>query len=271
MVNPSGVPSMAYGITRSALQDRARIPFETTFDSCRHCWLRPACVRRLRADDGCSTPSFGMSLGEVQRGKPVFRKGEPFHSLFVVLAGCFKSVALSYEGQEKIVALHLPGEIFGLPGIATGRYAYDAIAVERAVVCVIPYVNLAALLRQDGEFQQRFIRVLSCARARHQVLASTMADLPAERRIALLLLRLSERYARWGRRSGRFPFVMTRVEAARYSGLAHETVSRVLSDLRARAIIRPGAGWMEILSRDALEQIAGLEEMERCNCPYFGC
>ena len=240
-------------------------------DYCSRCWLRPL-VQHERDLDDSAGPGGGVAVHRVGRGEMLYRRGEPLRALFVVREGLIKSRALSYEGQDKITALHLPGEMFGLLAIASGQHSFDALAVAPSVVCAIPFALLAARMEQDEAIERRLFQVLSCASARHQGFSEALEHLDAEERIAALLLNLSHRYARTGHDPDAFPFPLRRVEVANYAGLAHETVSRVVSKLQSEAIVNLSGGIAEIARRDELERIAAeCDWTDRCRCDHFGC
>ncbi|HWI13171.1 MAG TPA: cyclic nucleotide-binding domain-containing protein, partial [Burkholderiales bacterium] len=77
--------------------------------ACRRCWLRP--LIGPPPSEVASAAHGGLGVLQLHRGDVVYRKDEPLHALFVVREGLVKSRALSYEGQDKITALHLPGEM----------------------------------------------------------------------------------------------------------------------------------------------------------------
>src|SRR5512139_1103026 len=53
----------------------------------------------------------------VRAGEFLFRAGTPFHNLYVVRAGMFKSILLDSEGREQVTGFLMTGEVLGLDGI----------------------------------------------------------------------------------------------------------------------------------------------------------
>lgn len=190
-------------------------------------------------------------------GFTVYRNGDCFHSIFAVRSGLCKSVAICSTGQEKITGFHLPGELFGLSGITSGRYSYDAIAVEDSDICIIPFLQLLKLSVKNTELQLALFKLISAAIRKDQGLLERLESLSAEERIIAWLLNLSERYSRLGYSAERFPLAMSRRDAANYLGIAHETVSRVLSRLRSAGLIRMTEKDVQVKDRNALLQRAG--------------
>ena len=83
----------------------------------------------LAFDASRSRQSTG-SLRTVQAGTPLFRSGDPAHTVYAVRQGLLKTVRVSAEGDEQILALNTPGEVLGLEAFGAGVYSSDVIAVQ---------------------------------------------------------------------------------------------------------------------------------------------
>jgi CRP/FNR family transcriptional regulator len=225
--------------------------------SCSTCDLRTVCWPRDPASDArIALAAFSRTERKLGRGAAVYREGEAFDSLFMVRQGVFKSVRVSRSGDEKVIAFHVPGEIFGLDAIGEGRHMEDAIALEESAVCVIPYASLVAEITRSPVLQSHMFRVLSAGIARNQgvVLMTEMVD--AERRVYGFLSDLSCRYEAIGQPPDRIPVGMTRREIASYLGLSHETVSRILGRAARSGLLAVAPRAIEIRDLEALKRAA---------------
>ncbi|HMN66477.1 MAG TPA: cyclic nucleotide-binding domain-containing protein, partial [Burkholderiaceae bacterium] len=72
----------------------------------------------------------GGTRRRVRRGEYLYRLGAPFHALYGIRAGSFKSVLLTEDGREQVTGFHMGGEVLGLDGIGSESYAGDAVALE---------------------------------------------------------------------------------------------------------------------------------------------
>ena len=223
------------------------------------------------APDGLDLMRITTVRRHVARGAVLYRTGDHFHSLFTVRSGALKSVAVSSGGQEKITAFHFPGEMLGLPGISAGHYTRDAVAVDDTQVCVIPYAPLLEVTRQNPNAQRRLFMVLSCAIARHQRLLEVLEQMTAEQRVVACLLTLAARYGKSGRGMQGFPLPITRIDMGNYLGLAHETVTRVLSHLHKEGYIHLEEKYVELKDVARLAEIPYPYEPPACDCNFFGC
>ena len=59
-------------------------------------------------------------LRAVRAGEPLFRAGDPAHSLYALRQGLLKTVHVNTDGDEQILALNTPGEVLGLEAFSTG-------------------------------------------------------------------------------------------------------------------------------------------------------
>ena len=64
----------------------------------------------------------------VRQGETLFRSGTPFHNLYVVRAGMFKSIVLDPDGREQVTGFQMTGDMLGLDGIASEVCQSNAIA-----------------------------------------------------------------------------------------------------------------------------------------------
>jgi CRP/FNR family transcriptional regulator len=80
-----------------------------------------------------------------------------------------------------------------------------------------------------------------------------------ERRLAVLLLSLSVRFAQRGYSPTRFVLPMARIDIANFLGLAAETVSRLLRRLQDTAVLAIDGRAVEILDLAELRALAGVE------------
>jgi CRP/FNR family transcriptional regulator len=164
----------------------------------------------------------------VRRGEYLYRSGDSFQSIFAVKSGAFKTFIFTEDGREQITGLHLPGELFGLEGISSGKYCCAAMALERSAVCEIPFDRLEELGAQVPSLLSQMLRIMSREMGKDkQVLQVTKTS--ADGKLAGLLLSLSERYRERGFSAQAFRLSMSRSEIGNYLGLAEETVSRLFT------------------------------------------
>ena len=206
--------------------------------SCAECSLHSLCLPA-----GVDSSDLGKLEAVVQRRKPLrpgdslFRTGDPLGSVYVANEGAFKTIGINQAGEEHVLGFHLPGELFGLDAIGSGRHRCEAVALTEARVCELPFASLATVASELPSLQQQLLRVMGQSTDRDHDHVDVLSRRQASERIALFLHGLGERYRRIGRSADDFQLPMSRDEIARYLGLALETVSRSFSRLHEDGVI----------------------------------
>jgi CRP/FNR family transcriptional regulator len=224
--------------------------------SCSNCCLRHVCLPCGLGDgDVGQVDELTRVKRRVAKGAVLFRAGDRFETLYAVRSGSFKTVCISRNGQEKVVGLHLPGEVMGLEAISRRKQGYDAIALEDSEVCVIPYARLTELALRVPDLQHQLLRLVSGDISRDEGLMLLMGGMDAGQRIAALLLSLSKRYQKLGYSPTRFSVRMSREEIGSYLGLTLETVSRLFSRFQRDGVIAARQREVELKDTQALRAL----------------
>lgn len=227
----------------------------------------------------CSTCSlhdlclpYGMSDAEVaelerivtrshpySRGKTLFRAGEPFRAIYVPCSGAVKTYTLGADGGEQIVGFHLPGEVIGLDGMVEHRHLVTAQALELASVCEVPFDSLEHVAAHVPALQHQLMRLMSREIAGKEQQLLMLDDHMPERRLALPLIALSQRFAHRGFSSVEFNLPRSRQDIATYLRLAAETVSRAFGRLQRDGMIQVDGRLVRLADPRTLDDLAGQE------------
>jgi len=192
-----------------------------------------------------------------KRGEPIFGAGEPFEALYAIRLGTCKTTMLAEDGREQVTGYHMPGDLLGLDGIGHDRHGCQAIALEDAEVCVLPFGHLEDLARRLPPLQKNLHRVLSREIIRDHNVMLLLGSMRSDERLAVFLLNLSDRYRDRGYSATEFVLRMTREEIGSYLGLKLETVSRLFSRFQQDGLIQIQGRAIKLLDTAALRQLAG--------------
>lgn len=224
---------------------------------CSACSLQDLCLAEgLNVADLHRLDSLVATRIKVKRGQALFKAGDAFDSIYPIRVGFFKSRVVAPDGREQTIGFPMPGDILGFDAIGTGAFQSDAVALDDAEVCVIPFNTLETLCRDFPPLQQRMNRVFSREIVRDQGVMLLLGTLRAEERVAAFLHNLSERFLQRGFSPREFVLRMTREEIGSYLGLKLETVSRSMSRLQDDSIIRVDQKRMQILDPVRLRETA---------------
>lgn len=225
--------------------------------SCAECSLQQLCLPAgIEGEDLRRLDDVVQRRRPLEPGERLFRIGDPLRSVYVASEGTFKTVGISESGEEHVLGFHLPGELFGLDAIGSGHHRCEAVALDKARVCELPFNELATVAAQLPSLQAQLLRVMGQSNDRDHDHVDLLSRRQASERIALFLHGLFERYRRIGQQGSEIQLPMSRDEIARYLGLALETVSRSFSRLQEDGVIEVRGRRVRILDAAALRVTA---------------
>ena len=229
---------------------------QSTRATCSNCSLRELCMPiDVSPEDFARIDEVVATRRTVKRGATLFRHAEPFQSLFAIRTGFFKTFVTAESGREQVTGFQMAGEIIGFDGIVKERHACNAVALEDAEVCVMPFDRIGELSREIGALQQHLLRIMSSEIVREHGVMLLLGSMRAEERLAAFLLNLVQRLHARGFSRSELLLRMTRQEIGSYLGLKLETVSRTFSKFASDGIIEVAQRHIQILDTAELQKI----------------
>ncbi|WP_078487416.1 helix-turn-helix domain-containing protein [Solemya velesiana gill symbiont] len=210
--------------------------------------MRKSAVASRKACCFAVAPSAGV--------RRYFARTTPFHSLFAVKSGSFKTYVPRFDHPDQVVGFHLVGEMLGCEGMAGGNYPYTARALENSSVCELRLEKLSDAGRSIEELQKGIIELQGKEVAFSHELIASMVHQSSEQRVAGFLLSLSNRLQRRGMPSSEFNMGMSRSDIGNFLGLAGETVSRVPTKFQKQGLIKLNHKRVTILDAAAVQHFA---------------
>jgi CRP-like cAMP-binding protein len=194
------------------------------------------------------------SVISVKKGGAVFNEGEPAQNYYQVIEGTVRVYKLMEDGKRQIVAFALPGDFFGF--VADGTYDFSADAITPVTLRRVSKAQEAALFCKDPTFCQRLFSTVRDQLVAAQLRLVVIGRKTAVARVASFLDMLCKR-----RKSSSSTLTldlpMSRDDIGDYLGLASETVSRALTQLRkSRVIDLPTPQHVLVRNIPTLNQIA---------------
>lgn len=224
--------------------------------ACSTCRLRELCLPIGLDSDGLGKLDTLINRRQrVRAGQHIYRANQPFHFLYAIRTGFFKSYDAGLDGQERIHAFHMGGEIMGLDAISTERHMSSAVALEDGDVCEIPFTALEDLIRSVPMLQRQFHKIMSHEIGKDQDVMKLLGGMTAEQRLAVMLVNFSARFAALGFSSTDMQLKMSREEIGNYLGLKLETVSRTFSKLQHDGLLAIERRSLRICDLDGLKRL----------------
>jgi CRP/FNR family transcriptional regulator len=224
--------------------------------ACSNCNLRELCMpvglseQELKRLDDLVTVRR-----KVKRGDTLFTNGEQFTSLYAIRTGFFKTSLATEDGRDQVTGFQMAGEIIGLDGIVNDQHSCDAVALEDAEICVIPFERIEEIAREVTALQHHVHKIMSREIVREHGVMLLLGSMRAEERLAAFLLNLVQRLHARGFSKSELVLRMTREEIGSFLGLKLETVSRTFSKFADEGMLEVKQRHVRILNTEALQSL----------------
>jgi CRP/FNR family nitrogen fixation transcriptional regulator len=191
------------------------------------------------------------TLVPCRRGQEICGQGRPAETWYCVLSGAARRYVIRLDGRRQIVDLLLPGDCFGFSAGGDYDFAVEAVA-DGTVVAGYPRRRAEMLADSDPRVSREIRQAAFEALSRLQSQLLIVGRITALEKVGSFILEMAARLSRASSRSVALP--VSRYDIADYLAVSVETVSRSLTDLKHRGVIRmSGTRTLEIMDRDALE------------------
>lgn len=207
---------------------------------------------------GLPPPALGRLVARLRRrhycrGEVVLRQGEPGDTLHLVLEGRLKGLVVSPSGEEVVLRVFGPGDLFGaLSVLDGGPHSATVVALEPVYTATLARADLQALLRQSPEAVEGLLRTLVGLIRRHgERLVDILAlDLPG--RLANVLLELAQAHGRQIGDAIHIEARLTQEDLAGMIGGTRATVNKLLGQFEAQGAIARSGRRIAIVDAGAL-------------------
>ncbi len=193
----------------------------------------------------------------LPEGAILFVEGQSPRGVFVLCSGRVNLSTTSREGKILILKTAEAGEALGLSAAISG-VGYEATA-ETATPCQLNFIDRKHLMELMSSHPEVGMHAVRCLSKEFQTAYRDIHDLVLTRsssgKLVKLLLSQSPE-PELDEVEVRIRSSMTHEEMAQRIGASRETVTRLLSDLKRRQLIRHDGPTIVIRSRSALEALA---------------
>jgi CRP/FNR family transcriptional regulator len=187
-------------------------------------------------------------------GEQLYAAGAPAGGVYGVRAGFIKLSAPDGVGGRHNERFLNTGHDAGMDANA-GSHSTEAVALADCEVCRIPAWRLEMLADYDGRSRMHLRQLLARELAESHEHAASVARLTATQRVAQFLLALSRRWSERGFSATAYRLPMQRREIGEHLGLTMETVSRILSDFKAKGFVNLPPHAIEIVAPESLRAL----------------
>lgn len=193
----------------------------------------------------------------IARDTPIFGQGEPAGRAHALLSGGVRITQAGSDGEEILIRLIGPGEIFGcVPVLTNGLYPADATTMVDSVEISWDPADLLALMRQHSGIAINMIAILGQRIGETQERLRELATQTADRRLARTLLRLLDQAGRPIAEGIRIEFPLRRKDIADIAGTTLHTASRILANWERQKLLISRRQELIIVSPEEIGRIA---------------
>jgi CRP/FNR family transcriptional regulator len=229
---------------------------ETIKIACSNCNMRELCMPvDLSQEELDRIDRIIGARRKVKRGETLYHNGEKFTNLYAIRTGFFKTCITSEDGRDQVTGFQMAGEVIGLDGIVHDHHTCDAIALEDAEICAMPFAQIEDLSREVNALQHHVHKIMSREIVREHGVMLLLGSMRAEERLAAFLLNLAQRLHARGFSKSELVLRMTREEIGSFLGLKLETISRTFSKFVDDGIVDVKQRHVHILNTHALQEI----------------
>lgn len=223
--------------------------------SCNNCSLDTICLPRgLSVQEVEKISQVVKRKKTLQRGQFIYHEGSSFKGVLALKSGTAKLIRDDHHGNEHILNILLPGELFGFDGLYDDKHSCSVVALETLSFCELPAEKLESLcLKTPGLLRELFRH--TSEKLNRETNQMVLNKRPAEERLAAFLLSLSVRLKKRGFSPSEFTLSLTRQEIGNHLGLALETVSRLLKQFQINGLITVKNRHIQIIDFGGLEKL----------------
>ena len=197
------------------------------------------------------------NMRRIAAGEAVFEQGQKATHFFLLLHGRLKVTQVTAEGQQIIVRVVHPGDLFGFAqALRREDYPGTPIAAAESVLMCWPNEVWSAVVEQNPHLATNAMHTIGQRLQEAHTRIREMSTEEVERRVAHAVLRLIEDAGRAEEDGIRIDFPLTRQDVAEMTGTTLHTVSRIFSAWEVQGIVKGGRQKLLVRDTARLEALA---------------
>lgn len=207
---------------------------------------------------------------QFKRNQVISRQGDPVREIYFVAEGWIGSSLEVNFGRKQLAKIYMPGDLAGLPNIATTHAASSLVALSNVCVEVIPVENLARLFEKAPRLGLMLFVVSQQERVLLMDQLAVVGQSNAIQRVAALIVHVYRRFRVLRPEMGLlidWPISQQRV--AEGAGLTAIHVNRTFRELIRRGLIMREGKKIRLLDLGQLCELASLSHHVFVKDPFW--
>lgn len=178
------------------------------------------------------------SMRELSKNEPIYFANDPSNAIFFLKNGRIKIVKYTSNGEESIITLINPGEVFGEMAYMDEEGRTDfAVTVEPALICAINKNDLGEFINKNPSLNKKLTKLIGLKLKSFSERIEDLVFKDANQRVISFLIRMADKN---GKNVGNQIFVkpfLKHQDIAELTACSRQTVNYILTDLRDKNII----------------------------------
>lgn len=199
----------------------------------------------------------GLSIMcEFKKGATIYLLDEPSEHVFLLKEGTIKISRIGQDGQEIILDIIAPGEIFGeMSLLGEDSRSTMAQAAEDSLICSIRKGDFFNFFSAHNDLAFKVLKLVGLKRVEIETRLEELAYCSVSQRIASLLTRMGKRHGIKENAGIKIRPRLTHRDIAFLIGATRETVTDHLNQMKAKGLIDTSFMSITIRNPDALERL----------------
>lgn len=183
-------------------------------------------------------------------GDVVFEQGQVADQFFVLLFGRLRVTQVTSEGQQIVIRMVNPGDLFGIAkALQRDTYPGTSTAAAESVAIAWPMSSWSGLLANHPAMAINAMQTMGGRLMEAQQRLRELSTEEVERRVAHAVLRLANQAGRKEADGIRIDFPISKQDIAEMTGTTLHTVSRILTAWEHHQLVQGGR--QKLLVKDA--------------------
>ncbi|KSV62057.1 Crp/Fnr family transcriptional regulator [Sinorhizobium sp. Sb3] len=197
------------------------------------------------------------TVRRVPQNEAVFEQGAQADFFFLLLHGRLKVTQVTKDGQQIIVRVVNPGDLFGFARALQRRdYPGTATAATESLVLAWPTELWNVFVEKNPHLAVNAMHTIGQRLDEAHTRIREMSTEEVERRVAHTVLRLAEQAGKPDGGGIRIDFPISRQDIAEMTGTTLHTVSRILSAWEGQGLVQGGRQKLTLKDIPGLRRLA---------------
>jgi len=207
---------------------------------------------KVLTDDERSLLNNNLTEIKFNKGETIVKQGTKATDILYLKKGLVK-IGINNGENNLIICVKIKNHFVGTENIYGYDYhPYTVTALEDSVICFIDISAIRQLLKQNNTFNSEMYKVISNNSLITYERFFSLTQKQLHGRFADILLCLSKKVFK----AQKFDLPLSRKDLAALTGMAPESVIRIIKDFKTDKIIATKGKRIEILNQPLLEKIS---------------